>query len=78
MQGFETMYPTAISQVIEQGIRFIFGLLFAFIFIKKSVDMGVFGAFLGIVVGEILSALYLIHEILPFRSLNQMLQFSYL
>lgn len=63
LQGFETMYPTAVSQVIEQGIRFIFGLLFAFIFIKKSVDMGVFGAFLGIVVGEILSALYLIYEI---------------
>lgn len=63
LQGFETMYPTAVSQVIEQGIRFVFGLLFASIFIKKGVDMGVFGAFLGIVVGEALSAIYLLYEI---------------
>lgn len=63
LQGFETMYPTAISQVIEQGIRFIFGLIFASVFVKKGAESGVFGAFLGIVVGEILSALYLFFEI---------------
>lgn len=63
LQGFETMYPTAVSQIIEQTIRFVFGLLFASIFVKKGVESGVFGAFLGIVVGEILSIFYLLFEI---------------
>ena len=59
-QGYEDMVPTAVSQVIEQSIKFVFGLLFAFIFAKKSIELGVMGAFLGILLSEILAFLYLL------------------
>ena len=56
-QGYENMMPTAISQVIEQVIKFAFGLFFAYIFGKLGVSNGVFGAFLGIVASEIVALL---------------------
>ena len=54
-QGHENMYPTSISQVLEQTIKFALGLLFAYLFGKNAV----FGAFLGITLSEVLCALYL-------------------
>lgn len=59
IQGYENMVPTAFSQIIEQVIKFVFGLLFAFILGSKGASAGVFGAFLGITVSEILAFLYL-------------------
>lgn len=59
-QGYENMTPTAISQVIEQVFRFATGLLFAFYFAKISVIQGVFGAFLGVIVSEAVSLIYLL------------------
>ena len=59
IQGREEMLPTAVSQLIEQSIRFVLGLLFAGLLIKFGIEYGVFGAFLGIVFGEIISVLYL-------------------
>lgn len=59
IQGYENMLPTAVSQILEQIIKFGLGLLFAFLFAQKSAEMGVFGAFLGIVCGELLAILYL-------------------
>lgn len=52
-QGYENMTPTAISQVLEQGGKFGFGLLFAYLFCKKGISSGVFGAFLGLAVSEL-------------------------
>ena len=60
IQGYENMTPTAISQILEQSIKFVAGLLFAFIFGKYSVSSGVFGAFLGITLSEFVACLYLV------------------
>lgn len=59
IQGHENMTPTALSQIIEQVSRFAFGLVFAYLFGKQSVNAGVFGAFLGIVISEALAFVYL-------------------
>ncbi len=66
-QGYENMLPTAVSQIVEQVSKFIFGLFFAFVFTKHSLAGGVFGAFLGILVGEVLAFVYLI---LKYRTIN--------
>lgn len=59
LQGHELMTPTAISQIIEQVSRFAFGLSFAYFFGRKGAESGVFGAFLGIVISEVLAFVYL-------------------
>ncbi len=58
-QGYENMFPTAISQILEQVAKFGFGLLFAFYFGKHGINSGVFGAFLGIVISEVVSIIFL-------------------
>lgn len=58
-QGYENMTPTAVSQILEQAIKFALGILFAFIFGKKGMEMGVFGAFLGVTVGEVCAIIFL-------------------
>lgn len=59
IQGYENMTPTAISQVLEQSIKFAFGLLFAFVFGKGNIIGGVFGAILGITLSEVVAFFYL-------------------
>jgi len=66
-QGYENMLPTAISQIVEQISKFVFGLLFAFLLSKHSMEGGVLGAFLGILAGEVLAFIYLI---LQYKSIN--------
>ncbi len=58
-QGYENMLPTAISQILEQTFKFALGLLFAFIFGKKGIAAGVFGAFLGVSVSEVVAIVFL-------------------
>lgn len=58
-QGYENMIPTALSQIIEQLSKFVFGLIFALILSKKSIELGVAGAFIGIILSEILAFLYI-------------------
>ena len=58
IQGYENMTPTAISQILEQIIKFAFGLLFAMLLGKGG--RGVFGAFIGITLSEMLAGGYLI------------------
>lgn len=59
-QGYEDMSPTAVSQIIEQLCKFVFGLMFAYLLSKISLSMGVLGGFLGILAGEVLAFAYLI------------------
>ena len=59
IQGYENMVPTAVSQIIEQASKFAFGLFFAYLFGRNSISAGVFGAFLGITISEVLAVLYL-------------------
>lgn len=73
-QGYENMYPTAISQILEQVAKFAFGLLFAFYFGKRGISQGVFGAFLGIVVSEVVSLIFLFGIFLFKRESVQTLQ----
>ncbi len=58
-QGYENMIPTATSQVLEQVFRFVLGILFAFYFGKIGLNEGVFGAFLGITLSEVVAVVYL-------------------
>lgn len=59
IQGYENMAPTAISQVIEQSIKLCLGLFFAKILVENNIASGVFGAFLGITVSEVLAFVFL-------------------
>lgn len=59
IQGYENMVPTAVSQIIEQAIKFALGLFFAKLLVTNNLSSGVFGAFLGITAGELLAFLYL-------------------
>ncbi len=58
-QGYENMTPTAVSQILEQGVKFALGIFFAQFFAKQSLQAGVFGAFLGICFGEIIAIVFL-------------------
>ncbi len=59
LQGYNNMTPTAVSQIIEQVSKFGFGLVFAYLLGENNITRGVFGAFLGILVSEVLAAFYL-------------------
>lgn len=58
-QGCSNMYPTAFSQIIEQGGKLIFGLLFSYLLIGYGVEYGTLGAILGVTLSEILSVIVL-------------------
>lgn len=57
-QGFGNMKPTAISQVLEQSAKLVFGLIFAGIFIKWGIIYAVFGALIGVSISEIITYIY--------------------
>ena len=57
-QGFNNMKPTAISQIIEQAGKLIFGLFLTTIFLRYGIVYGVCGALLGVSVSEMLSLVY--------------------
>ncbi len=63
LQGYSNMTPTAVSQILEQVTKFAFGLIFAWVFGKKGVYNGVFGAFLGILISEVFASIYLAYSI---------------
>ena len=54
-QGNENMLPTAISQIVEQAVKFVFGLLFAYLLVSSGVQYGVLGAFVGVTLGELIA-----------------------
>lgn len=64
IQGYENMTPTAISQILEQIIKFGLGLFFAVLFSKGGSVQGVFGAFLGITISEVVAFIYLLFVML--------------
>lgn len=61
-QGFEIMYPTAVSEIIEAVGKLCFGLSFALYAIKKGYEPYVVAAYAiaGLTLGVILSMVYLI------------------
>ena len=57
-QGYGNMKPTAISQVLEQSAKLVFGLVFAGIFLRWGVLYAVFGALIGVSLSEIIAYIY--------------------
>ena len=55
IQGFEDMKPTAISQIVDQLARFVFGLGISFLLIKFGPLQGVFGVFLALILSQTFS-----------------------
>ncbi len=54
-QGRENMLPTAVSQLIEQAVKLVAGLIFSRVLVKRSVSMGVLGALLGVSLSELVA-----------------------
>lgn len=59
-QGLLNMTPTAVSQVVEQVGKLVFGLLLAILFRSVSVEFATLGAVAGVVVSEMLAVLFVI------------------
>lgn len=58
-QGLGNMTPTAVSQIIEQLVKLVFGLLFAYLLLDKGSEFAVAGALLGITLSELISLVYI-------------------
>lgn len=52
-QGLQKMTPTAMTQSLEQLVRVIFGLIFAYLLLPRGVEYAAIGASIGVVIGEI-------------------------
>ena len=57
-QAKENMVPTAVSGIIEQVAKLLFGLSFAYLF-RSSVLLSTIGALLGVTISEVLACLYM-------------------
>ncbi|MBO5102851.1 MAG: polysaccharide biosynthesis protein [Clostridia bacterium] len=66
-QGVANMFPTAISQIIEQAGKLIFGLLGSFILIRFGVEFGALGAVLGVTFSEVLALFVIWLNYLKYR-----------
>ena len=58
-QGYAYMTPTALSQIIEQGAKLIFGLLGGYLLIGYGVEYGALGALLGVSVSELVAVTFM-------------------
>lgn len=58
-QGMGNMTPTAISQIIEQLVKLVFGLLFAYLLRGEGSGAMVVGALFGITLSELFSLIYI-------------------
>lgn len=59
-QGYQDMRPSSISVVLEQIVKLVVGLILAKLFISKGLNWGVFGATVGVAVGEVFAFVYLL------------------
>lgn len=58
-QGRMNMLPTAMSNIVEQSGKLVFGLLFSYLFLGYGLIYGVAGAVLGVVLSELVAVLYM-------------------
>ena len=56
-QGYQNMLPTALSQVVEQLGKLVFGLVLSYILLPNGIEYGALGAVLGVVLGEVLAVI---------------------
>lgn len=73
-QGYQNMLPTAVSQILEQVLKLVLGLTFAFLLIKKGVGFGAMGAMLGVAAGEVVALAYLFVSYLAKREKTDILE----
>ncbi len=59
-QGLENMIPTSLSNVAEQIVKLVFGLLLANLFLDKGVEYAVFGAILAVTISEFAAFLLIV------------------
>lgn len=59
-QGLQNMNSTAVSQVIEQIGRVIFGVVFVYLLLPKGIAYAAAGAAFGTVAGGVLGSIYLV------------------
>ncbi len=59
-QGLQNMNSTAVSQVIEQVGRVLFGVLFAYLLLPRGIAYAAAGAAFGTVAGGVLGSIYLV------------------
>lgn len=57
-QGYGNMMPTATSQLLEQFVKLVLGLVFAGVFVKYGTIYGVLGALVGISLSEVFTYVY--------------------
>lgn len=58
--GYEYMLPSAISGIIEQCVKLVFGLVFASILTKYGIIYAVYGAFFGVFVSELVAFCFML------------------
>jgi stage V sporulation protein B len=66
-QGLQNMYPTAVSQIIEQFGRVCVGVGLAFILLPRGIEYSAGGAAFGAAAGGTLAGIYLISKYLKVR-----------
>ncbi|MBQ7308508.1 MAG: oligosaccharide flippase family protein [Clostridia bacterium] len=71
-QGFEEMKTVAISQIIEQTLKILFGIAFCIILSKQNIVYAVTGLFLGIGLSEIVTIIWLL---INFKIKNKKIDF---
>ncbi|MGL4606064.1 MAG: putative polysaccharide biosynthesis protein [Eubacteriaceae bacterium] len=72
-QGFQMMTPTAISQIVEQVVRIITGVLLCWILVNFSIGLGVGGAIFGATAGAFAAVVLLWYLYRNFAKKNQRL-----
>lgn len=71
-QGRQNMFPTAISQIVEQLLKVVLGLIFSFLLLPRGVEYAVLGALLGVTISELIAMIILIIiRIISKNRLNQ-------
>ena len=70
-QGLKNMIPSSITQIVEQLFKLSLGFTFATILSKIGTVYGTFGAFLGILVAEIITCVCFIIYFLIYKKKNK-------
>ena len=60
-QGMKTMVPTAISQIVEQLFHAFFTVFLCYIFVQKSLELGVMGATAGTGIGALFGLIVVVY-----------------
>lgn len=70
-QGLQNMIPTSLSNIIEQIIKLVFGLLLANYFLNRGVEYAVFGAILAVSISEFVAFILIVINYIHFKHKNK-------